>query len=164
MRPTKLSKELAAALFGYLEEGFSIRSACVQEDIDVAPSTVFAWMARGRSVTRGIYFDFVEGVEEARAKGAARLEGRMYSAALEGDPQAARACDTALKTLYREWYGAKVEVTGVGGGPVTHEISGSGGGPVAMTSIAPEADQLMNIARILRDALPNESEGGDDAV
>lgn len=119
MRPTKLTSELAAALYGYLEGGFSIRSACVQADINVAPSTVFGWLQRGRSVSRGLYFDFAASVDEARARGAAQLEARLFAAALEGDSKAASACERALKTLYREWYGAKLELTGAHGGPVT---------------------------------------------
>lgn len=162
MRPTKLTDELADALCSYLEEGFSIRSACVQEDVDMHPTTVFRWLARGRSVTRGKYFDFVQRTERARACGAARLEARFYAAALEGDPKGARACDAALKTLYREWYGAKVEVTGANGGPVSHEVTGANGGALEVRTIIPNEDQALEIARILQDVLPTTNDHDED--
>lgn len=65
-RPTKLTPERQELIIKALREGNYIEAACGYAG--VGTSTFYEWMERGRTASRGVYAEFADAVEKARAE------------------------------------------------------------------------------------------------
>ena len=63
---TKLNRDLIAMIHSYIKTGASNKDACLL--CGIAPSTFYTWKKNAKDAKSGIYLDFLNSVELARAK------------------------------------------------------------------------------------------------
>ena len=116
-RPTKLTSELQEKLCALLSEGWFLRHACAEVEID--EHTALDWIKAGQSETASQELqDFSSTCTRARASGERKLLEEMHAFAVESLDWKMTAWK--LERLNREVYhlSTKTEVTGANGGPI----------------------------------------------
>ena len=86
-RPSKLTPERSRAITGALRAGATREMAA--RSAGIHPSTMFAWLAKGRAATRGAYHEFQEEVKRAEARNGIEALVVVRQAAKDGSWQAA---------------------------------------------------------------------------
>ena len=66
MQEPELNNDLIAMIHSYIKDGASVKDACLLSDI--LPSTLYTWNKRALAEKSGIYLDFLNSVESARAE------------------------------------------------------------------------------------------------
>ena len=119
-RPTKLTPQVQADIVEALEHGLHQESACAR--VGIHRDTFYEWMRRGREETEGIYANFADAVEKARARPEAEALEAINVAWRDGTWQAAA---WFLERSHPHKYGRinRTEVSGPEGKPVKVETT-----------------------------------------
>lgn len=112
---TKLTKKRHDTLVKMARLGHYDCTAARFSGVD--PSTLKHWLRKGKEQTEGIYFEFAEAYELAKAQGETRLLSEITNAVEAGDW---RAAAWILERKYPARWSKqnRVEVTGKDGGPL----------------------------------------------
>lgn len=86
-RPSKFTPTIKAAIIASLEQGNYQEVAAAQAG--VSRTTLGKWLTRGRAEGEGEYYDFLQAVEQAKAKAEGDALNIIRNAALNGTWQAA---------------------------------------------------------------------------
>ena len=111
-RPTKLTPEVQDLIVDGINAGLTFRLTCAR--VGVNPGTFYRWLETGEIVKTGMYREFYEAVERAKADSALRLVSQITLQALTDW----RAAAFILERRFPDDYGKRTEVTGKDGGPV----------------------------------------------
>ena len=113
-RPGKLTPETHKAIVDAVRAGNYAETAAMAAGI--TPATFYNWTARGREAKQGIYFEFLDAIEKAKASAEIRDVALIERAAT--DTWTAAAWMLERKFPARWGRREKLEVAGDGGGPV----------------------------------------------
>ena len=145
-RPTKLTPDVHAAIVNAILAGNYAETAA--RYAGVTPATFYNWTARGREAKQGIYFEFFDAIEKAKAQAEVRDVAIIERAA--NDTWQAAAWMLERKFPARWGRTDRAELTGKNGGPIQHEIGA--------------ADELLTrITDIVERRKANQDHPGDDA-
>ena len=87
-RPTKLDPQRTEKLIKCIEGGMNYEDAC--RFAGITYKTFSNWMAKGRESKSGRFFQFLQDINEAKARGVAFHLGVINNAARNGDWHASR--------------------------------------------------------------------------
>ena len=147
-RPTKLTPDRHTAILQAILAGNYAETAA--RYAGVTSATFYNWMNRGRDAKSGLYMEFFDAVENAKAQAETRDVALIERAANETWQAAA----WMLERKFPDRWGRRERT----------ELSGPGGGPIQMEHDYDIKDKL--VARILGIAARRENAGGtleDDA-
>lgn len=116
---TKLNKEVQDTICQVIANGHYQETAA--RAVGITPQTLCNWLARGREEEEGIYFEFFEAVEKAKAAGEIRDLAVINNAAQDGSWQAA-AWKLERKFPNRWGRMVRAEVSGVDGQPIKVDV------------------------------------------
>ena len=105
-RPTKLTEDTQQTIIGAIQLGMYQEQAALLAGINVG--TFYRWMQQGAVDSDGIYFQFREAVEKARAEAEARKLRAIHIAADTGTWQAAAWW---LERSFPKRWGRRIEHT-----------------------------------------------------
>jgi len=148
-RRTKLTPELQKTLCMVLGAGNYIETACAH--VGLGLSTFYRWMERGEKANTGIYKEFWEAVQKARASAIVRNVALIQQAAQENWQAAA----WWLERSQPDKWGRRVSQV---------EMSGPNGQPIAVQVSEEDREELK--ARIVKygaDAAAPREDDTDDA-
>ena len=117
-RPTKLTPERHTAIVQAILAGNYAETAA--RYAGVATTTFYNWMNRGKDGKSGLYVEFVDAVENAKAQAEIRDVALIERAA----KVTWQAAAWMLERKFPDRWGRreKVELTGKDGGPIKHEV------------------------------------------
>jgi hypothetical protein len=116
-RPTKLTPETQARIIQALEAGNYFETACGYAGIHQA--TGYAWMAKGREATSGVYREFYEAVEKATANAEAGMVAIIKLASRDTWQAAAWWLERRAPD---RWGRQRQEITGKDGGDIVVRV------------------------------------------
>ena len=118
-RNTKLTPEVQDLIIGILRAGHYQETAA--NFAGITATTFYNWLQRGREEGEGIYFEFLEAVEKAKAIGEVADLKVINDAARDGSWQAAA---WKLERKFPTKWGrvVRTEITGAEGAPVKVEV------------------------------------------
>ena len=111
-RPTKLTPEVQDLIVDGINAGLTFRLTCARAGVN--PGTFYRWLEKGEAAQTGVYREFCDAVERAKADSALRLVSQITLQA----PTDWRAAAFMLERRFPEDYGKRTEITGKDGGPV----------------------------------------------
>lgn len=80
---TKLTIKIQNAICRHLKNGMSVKNS--MKMVGIHESTFYGWMSRGEKETKGVYFEFCEAVEKAKAESEKKLVDIIRGAAEQGE-------------------------------------------------------------------------------
>ena len=111
-RPTKLTPDVQELIVDGINAGLTFGLTCARAGVN--PATFYRWLEKGETAKSGVYSEFCDAVERAKADSALRLVSQITLQA----PTDWRAAAFMLERRFPDDYGKRTEVTGKDGGPV----------------------------------------------